>query len=157
MLPFEVNPTRGSTTILPMEVPLVPHTSLTPFDTIESAQDFVALLNETIIEARKDIEVDFNRELDCPPSRHRDALQIALYSLERLEKHMTSSRRILNDLRSLRRLLFAERQFHRVKALGGKSAEPETPPSIVALIPPPKRVGIPVASATVTARRSISA
>ncbi len=135
----------------------MPHTALTPFDTIESAQDFVALLTETIIDARKEIEVDFTLALDSPPSRHRDALQIALYNLERLEKHMASSRRILNDLRSLRRLLFAERQFHRVKALGNNPVEPESPPALVVLIPPPKKIGIPVTTATVTARRSIPA
>ena len=130
--------------------------TLTPFDTIESAQDFVRVLNETITEAKEEIQQDFQHELEAPPSRHRDALQIALYNLERLEKHMASSRRILNDLRSLRRLLFAERQYRRVKAITSKPSS-ETTPAVIALIPPPKSVGVAVKSAAVPARRAIPA
>jgi hypothetical protein len=130
--------------------------TFTPFDTIESAQDFVRVLNETIAEAREEIEQDFQRELDLPPSRHRDALQIAIYNLEKLEKHMASSCRILNDLRSLRRLLFAERRYRRVKAISVNSIAEVTPP-VIALIPPPKPVGVAVTSATVPARRAIPA
>jgi len=135
----------------------MPDTHFTPFDTIESAQDFVRVLAETVIEAKQEIQLDLERELELPPTRHLDALQIAIYNLDRLEKHMASSRRILNDLRSLRRLLFAERQFHRVKGLAAKSAEPEVTPAIVALIPPPKAVGIVRMPVTSTAARSIPA
>ncbi len=136
----------------------MPHSALTPFDTIESAQDFVRVLSETITEARAEIELDFQRELDSPPSRHRDALQITLYNLAKLEKHMASSGRILNDLRSLRRLLFAEREFHRVKAVSPKpTVQGEAVPAVVALIPPPKSIGVPVTSVAVAARRAVSA
>jgi hypothetical protein len=38
-------------------------------------------------------------------SRRLDALQIVAHKLETLELHLTKSRRILNDLRFLRRLL----------------------------------------------------
>lgn len=131
--------------------------TFTPFDTIESAQDFVRVLNETIIEARQEIQQDFERELELPPSRHRDALQIAVYNLEKLEKHMASCSRILNDLRSLRRLLFAERKFHRVKAISTNPSHTEPTPAVIALIPPPKSVGVAVTSATVPVRRAISA
>lgn len=131
--------------------------ALTPFDTIESAQDFVCVLNETIIEAREEIQQTFQHELSLPRSRHRDALQIALYNLEKLEKHMASSRRILNDLRSLRRLLFAERKFRRVKPIAENSTHSEPTPAVIALIPPPKSVGVAVTSTTVPARRAISA
>ncbi len=129
--------------------------TFTPFDTIESAQDFVRVLNETITEARQEIQQDFERELDLPPSRHRDALQIALYNLEKLENHMACCHRILNDLRSLRRLLFAERAYRRVKAITVNPTSIEATPAVVALIPPPKPVG--VASANIPARRAISA
>ncbi len=135
----------------------MPHTVSTPFETIESAQDFIALLNETIIEARNEIAFDFQRALESPPSRHRDALQIALYNMEKLEKHMASSRRILNDLRSLRRLLFAEREFHRMKALQTKAVEPETTPAVIALIPPPKPIRMRVAPAIVVEPRAVPA
>ncbi len=136
----------------------MPHACCTPFDTIESAQDFVALLSETIVEAKDEIESEFQSELDAAPTRHLDALRIALYNLEKLEKHMASSRRILNDLRSLRRLLFAEREFHRLKPASQKSTiDTETTPAVIALIPPPKPIGVPVVQGTMTARRAIPA
>jgi hypothetical protein len=117
--------------------------SQTPFDTIESAQDFIRVLAETISEARQDIETDLARELQLPVSRRTRALQIAFYNLDKLEKQMMRSRRILNDLRSLRRLLFAERQFRHVKSISSNVSFDDssivTPP-VVAAIPAPKTV-----------------
>lgn len=80
-----------------------------PFDSIESAHEFVALLAETVRQAKQDVEADVQRESSSGSPRHLDALRTALYSMEKLEQHMNKSRRILNDLRSLRRLLFEER------------------------------------------------
>jgi len=37
------------------------------------------------------------------------ALRLVLYKLEKLEQHIRASRRLLNDLRTLRRLLLDER------------------------------------------------
>jgi hypothetical protein len=83
--------------------------SAKPFDSVESAQDFVALLSETVAEAKQEVDADVARELGLNSSRRVDALRIVSYSLEKLELHINKSRRILNDLRSLRRLLFEER------------------------------------------------
>jgi hypothetical protein len=80
-----------------------------PFDSIESAHEFVALLAETVRQAKQDVEADVQREASAGSPRHLDALRTALYSMEKLEQQMNKSRRILNDLRSLRRLLFEER------------------------------------------------
>jgi len=80
-----------------------------PFDSIESAHEFVVLLAETVREAKRDVEADVQRESGSQFPRRLDALRTALYSMERLELHMNKSRRILNDLRSLRRLLLGER------------------------------------------------
>jgi hypothetical protein len=113
---------------------------ITPFDTIESAQDFVSILGETVAEARQEIEVDLQCEMQAPPTRHCDALRIAVYNLEKLEAHLNHSRRILNDLRTLRRLLFAEHKTHRVKPLAASGIQPEAPPAIIAAIPAPKPV-----------------
>lgn len=133
---------------------------MTPFETIESAQDFLLVLAETIAEARQEIAVDLERELQFPPSRRTRALQIAAYNLDRLEKQMLRSRRILNDLRSLRRLLFAEREFHRVRGLSDPSSVTEkidiTPP-IIAAIPAPRRVATTVAINAVPQRPAIPA
>jgi len=79
------------------------------FETLESAHDFVALLAETVAEAKRELESDVQRESASNSSRRLDALRIALYSLGKLELHVNRTRRILNDLRTLRRLLFEER------------------------------------------------
>jgi hypothetical protein len=79
------------------------------FETLESAQDFVALLAKTVAETKRDLESDLQRESASNVSRRLDALRIALYGLGKLELHVNRTRRILNDLRTLRRLLFEER------------------------------------------------
>jgi hypothetical protein len=79
------------------------------FETLESAYDFVALLAETVSEAKRELEGNVQRESASDHSRRLDALRVALYSLDKLELHVNRSQRILNDLRSLRRLLFEER------------------------------------------------
>ncbi len=80
-----------------------------PFDSIEDAHDFMTLLAQTVFETKLDIEADVQRESSSTFPRRAEALKLALYTLERLEFHMLRSRRILNDLRTLRRLLFEER------------------------------------------------
>jgi hypothetical protein len=77
------------------------------FETLESAHDFVVLLRDTVAEAKRDLACDLQRE--SANSRRLDALRLAAYNLDKLELHLTRSRRILNDLRTLRRLLFDER------------------------------------------------
>ena len=85
------------------------HASGSPFDSIESAHDFVSLFADSVADAKRDIESDIQRELKSNAPRRMDALRLAAYNLEKLELHLNKSRRILNDLRSLRRLLFEER------------------------------------------------
>ncbi len=82
-----------------------------PFDSIESAHHFVRLLAEAVADSKNDINSDVQRELVQAgnSSRRLKALQMAAYTLEKLELHLSRSRRLLNDLRSLRRLLFEER------------------------------------------------
>jgi hypothetical protein len=87
----------------------VNHGIETTFDSIESAHEFVGLLTEAIVEAKLDIEADVQRESGSTYPRRLEALRLALYQIEKLEFHMSKSQRILNDLRSLRRLLLEER------------------------------------------------
>lgn len=81
-----------------------------PFDSIESAHSFLILLRETVSEARRELETDLQRASDPDASRRLDALRMAAYNVEKLEFHLNRSSRLLNDLRSLRRLLFDERR-----------------------------------------------
>jgi len=81
-----------------------------PFGTLESAHDFVALLAAAVSQAKAELQVDVEREsANVDLSRRVEALRMALYNLEKLEVHLSRSSRILNDLRTLRRLLFEER------------------------------------------------
>ena len=85
------------------------HKFETPFDNIESAQEYLALLSQALDEAKQTAETDIGREANSPIPRRRDALRLVLYKLEKLEQHIKTSRRLLNDLRTLRRLLLEER------------------------------------------------
>jgi hypothetical protein len=81
----------------------------TPFDTIESAQEFLALLREAVDDAKRNAEADILLEADSNSTRRVDALRLVLYKLDKLEHHLKASGRLLNDLRTLRRLLLDER------------------------------------------------
>ena len=82
----------------------------TPFDSIDSAYEYVALLGDTIQEVRHDIEAEIARGTSENTQRRKEALQLVCYNLTRLSGHMTSSRRILNDLRALRRVILGGRK-----------------------------------------------
>ena len=85
----------------------------TPFDNIESAQQFVELLIEAIKESRRDVDADLARAESNRLERQKQALQLVSNNLVKLSQHMTTSLRILNDLRTLRRLLLEERQLNK--------------------------------------------
>lgn len=82
----------------------------TPFDSIESAKQYVELLIESIEESRRDVEKDITRAERDGLERQRRALQLVSDKLLKLSKYMNISSRILNDLRILRRLLLEERK-----------------------------------------------
>jgi hypothetical protein len=81
----------------------------TPFDDIEGSHEYVRLLAEAVDEARRDVEADIATAERDGADRRKEALLLVSYNLTKLNLHITSSRRILNDLRTLRRLLLAER------------------------------------------------
>lgn len=81
----------------------------TPFDNIEGSHEYVALLAEAVDEARRDVDADIAAAERDGADRRKQALLLVSYNLAKLNLHITTSRRILNDLRTLRRLLLAER------------------------------------------------
>jgi len=81
----------------------------TPFDSIEGSHEYVAMLSEAIEEARRDVEEELVAAERDSADRRKEALLLVSYNLAKLNLHITTSRRILNDLRMLRRLLLAER------------------------------------------------
>jgi hypothetical protein len=85
----------------------------TPFDNIESSHEYVALLAEAVEVTIREVEADLALAgSDGRDDRQVQALQLVLFNLSKLRGHMSSSRRILNDLRTLRRLLLRERTLN---------------------------------------------
>lgn len=81
----------------------------TPFDSVENAHQYVRLLVEAITEAKSEIAADLSVAAQAKLDRRVQALQIVQFKLDKLEQHLQSSSRLLNDLRTLRRLLLEER------------------------------------------------
>ena len=80
-----------------------------PFDSVENAHQYVRLLVEAITEAKTEIAADLGAAAQAKSERRVQALQIVQFKLDKLEQHLQSSSRLLNDLRTLRRLLLDER------------------------------------------------
>jgi hypothetical protein len=81
----------------------------TPFDSVETTQEYFKLLSETLPEVVQQIEADIAAASELKQSRRTEALRLVLYKLQKLEEHVQASGRLLNDLRTLRRLLLQER------------------------------------------------
>lgn len=84
--------------------------STNPFDSLESSHQYVCLLQLSLEEARQTIDEDFAQATAERNGRRAEALQVVQYKLNQLEEHLRSTRRILNDLRTLRRMLLGERR-----------------------------------------------
>ncbi len=81
----------------------------TPFENIEGALEYVGYLLEASREAQRHIETEITRASKPELARKKQALQL-VYKLTVLESHVIVSKRLLNDLRKLRRLILAERE-----------------------------------------------
>jgi hypothetical protein len=81
----------------------------TPFDSIEGSHEYVALLAEALGEAQREVDEEIATAEREGAERRKEALLLVSFNLAKLALHIKSSRRILNDLRTLRRLLLAER------------------------------------------------
>ena len=76
----------------------------TPFDTIESALEFVQLLRLESDRTRGEIDSLMQGD-DNASSRRVEALRLVLHKLTQLHSYMDSSERVLHDLQALRTLL----------------------------------------------------
>jgi hypothetical protein len=82
-----------------------------PFENIESAYLYVALLREALDDAYASIEDETEAALASQGTERRvEALRLVAHKLNQLRQHLLASLRLLNDLRTLRRLLLNERQ-----------------------------------------------
>ena len=100
----------------------------TPFDSIESAHEYIGLLCEALDDAQRTIGQEIAHPCEFTGARHLDALRLADYKLKSLRQHFVASRRLLTDLRTLRRYLRDERMEERSDAsrAPGQAAHSET-------------------------------
>ncbi len=82
--------------------------SRAPFDSIENAQEYLGLLAEAIREAVDAVQLEASTEPGKAVASRSAAVQVIHYNLQKLASHIKVSRRILNDLRMLRRVLHAQ-------------------------------------------------
>ena len=94
-----------------------------PFETLESAHGFVSLLREAVDEAYGSILDQTAEAQSAHAERRLDALRLVDHKLNSLRQHMLASLILLNDLRTLRRLLLGERQRTSESESASASAE----------------------------------
>lgn len=81
-----------------------------PFESIEEAQQYLALLLEVVRESKSDVDADIaDSASNGSEARRAEAMRVVAYKLDRLGAHLKGSLLLLNDLRTLRRLLLNER------------------------------------------------
>jgi hypothetical protein len=75
------------------------------FHSIESAHEFMLVLENVISDAKSELETMLNDANAAKDERRGEALRLALFKISQLETHTGKSRRILNDLGLIRSLL----------------------------------------------------
>lgn len=76
-----------------------------PFSTIENAHEFLGFLGEAIDAAIAEVQKELGACTGHHQDRQVDAWRVVLHTTTKLSGHVTASRRLLNDLRTLRNLL----------------------------------------------------
>src|SRR5271165_3106367 len=80
-----------------------------PFDSIEGAHEYMTILASTALEVMADLKRDRDNALRSGDKRRAQAIELAMFKLKMLDCYIFKSRRVLNDLRILRRLILNER------------------------------------------------
>jgi hypothetical protein len=93
-----------------------------PFGSLESAYQYVGVLADVAAEAQRDILDDIN-VAGAADDRRLQALQLVDYKLTQLRRNLDTAHRLLNDLRSLRRLLLGERRALRLPDRSSQRSE----------------------------------
>jgi hypothetical protein len=63
------------------------------------------LLEESIIDALREVETELEEATRARMDRRTEALALAVYKMNQLSSHVHKGRRILKDLRAIRRVL----------------------------------------------------
>ncbi len=80
-----------------------------PFDSIESAHEYMDILAATALDVMGELKRDREAALLSGADRRAQAIDLAIFKLKLLNGYVYKSRRTLNDLRILRRLILNER------------------------------------------------
>jgi hypothetical protein len=80
-----------------------------PFDSIESAQEYMNVLAYTVLDVMGELRRDHDLAVRQGEERKAQAIGLAIYKLKTLGCYVHKSRRTLNDLRIIRRLILNER------------------------------------------------
>lgn len=120
----------------------------TSFGSIEGAAEYLGRLLEAVNEAHEDLKGEALLAASTGAERRQQAIQLATYKLSQLKNHLTTSHRLLNDLRTIRRLLFAERQIE-----APANGPEKTPGQFVTTATSPDPIGV-VAKRARTAPRA---
>jgi len=76
-----------------------------PFQSIESAHDFMLVLETVIVDAQGELQRMLDDANSASDDRRKEAVRLALFKISQLDTHTRKSRRILNDLGLIRSLL----------------------------------------------------
>ena len=76
-----------------------------PFHSIESAYEFMVILENVIAETQGELQTMLGDASSGSDERRTEALRLALFKISQLDAHTRKSRRILNDLGLIRSLL----------------------------------------------------
>jgi len=80
-----------------------------PFESIESAHEYMTLLANNTVEAMVELRHDRHQAIRDGQARTAQAIDLAIFKLTVLNCLIFKSRRALNDLRTIRRLILNER------------------------------------------------
>lgn len=83
--------------------------SLRPFASLESALEFMVLLENVLAENTEKLE---QMRKEAGSKRYGSGVQLALYKVSQLSSHVSKSRRLLNDLALIRAVLVGEQVPH---------------------------------------------
>lgn len=80
-----------------------------PLESIESAYDYLDILAKTTLEVLCELKSDRDIAQRDGELRRAQAIDLAIFKLKMFLSYVCKSRRMLNDLRTLRRLILNER------------------------------------------------
>ncbi len=100
----------------------------TPFVSLEAAHEYVSLLLQEVGRTRRDVAEDLVHAQGNGAARRGEALQLVAWKLERLEQQLGASRKLMNDLRRLRRLLLGEEEEAGVPHASDAASDPHDEP-----------------------------